>query len=48
MLDYRCFFVGLDTLTPLLDGSRSVYINLDNAASTPVLCAVAESVDGIP
>lgn len=45
MPDYRHLFVGLDTQTPLLDGSRRVYINFDNAASTPALLAVKDSVD---
>ncbi|RPJ46800.1 MAG: aminotransferase class V-fold PLP-dependent enzyme, partial [Chloroflexi bacterium] len=31
---------------PLLDGSRRVYINLDNAASTPAFQAVQDSVNG--
>jgi selenocysteine lyase/cysteine desulfurase len=42
---YRSLFVGLDTPAPLLHGSRQAYINLDNAASTPALLAVKESVD---
>ena len=29
--------VGHDQLVPLLDGSLVPYVNLDNAASTPVL-----------
>lgn len=45
MHHYRSLFVGLETLTPLLDGSQKVYINLDNAASTPALRAVKEGVD---
>ncbi len=46
MPGFRSLFVGLDTVAPLLDGSRRVYINLDNAASTPSLRAVKDSVDG--
>ena len=42
MPNYRNLFVGLDTLVPLLDGSQKVYINLDNAASTPSFQAVQE------
>jgi cysteine desulfurase / selenocysteine lyase len=45
LTDYRHLFVGLDTQVPLLDGSRCVYVNLDNAASTPSLLAVKDSVD---
>lgn len=46
MENYRSLYVGLDTQVPLLDGNRKVYINLDNAASTPSFKAVKESVDG--
>jgi selenocysteine lyase/cysteine desulfurase len=46
MPGFRSLFVGLDTVVPLLNGSRQVYINLDNAASTPSLKAVKDSVDG--
>jgi cysteine desulfurase / selenocysteine lyase len=46
MPDYRSLFVGLDTQVPLLNGARQVYINLDNAASTPAFRAVQDSVDG--
>jgi len=45
MSDYRSLFTGLDTLVPLLNGSQRVYTNLDNAASTPSLRAVQESVN---
>ncbi len=45
MMDFRSLFVGLDTMAPLLDGSQQVYINLDNAASTPSFRAAKESVD---
>ncbi len=43
--DYRHLFVGLDALVPLLDGTHRGYINLDNAASTPPMKAVQQSVD---
>jgi len=43
--DYRNLFTGLDVDTPLLDGSSRPYINLDNAASTPPLRAVQDTVD---
>lgn len=42
---YRSYFVGVEALTPLLDGSQRRYINLDNAASTPPLVAVQKAVD---
>lgn len=42
---YQHYFVGLDTQVPLLDGSRRVYINFDNAASTPALKAVQRAVN---
>ena len=42
--EFRSLFVGLDCETPLLDGSRQPYINLDNAASTPALKAVERAV----
>jgi cysteine desulfurase/selenocysteine lyase len=43
--DYRMLFVGLDAQVPLLDGTQQTYINLDNAASTPALLAVQQTVD---
>jgi selenocysteine lyase/cysteine desulfurase len=43
--DYRPLFVGLDAQVPLLDGSCCRYTNLDNAASTPSLKAVQQSVN---
>jgi cysteine desulfurase/selenocysteine lyase len=43
--DYRSLFVGMDTLIPLLNGTSRCYINFDNAASTPPLKAVQQSVD---
>lgn len=42
---YRHLFVGLDVQTPLLNGARRGYINLDNAASTPPLLAVQHAVN---
>ncbi len=42
---YRSFFVGMDTLVPLLDGTNVPYVNLDNAASTPALQHVQKTVD---
>jgi cysteine desulfurase/selenocysteine lyase len=36
--------LGLDRLTPLLDGSRVTYVNLDNAASTPPMVDVVEAL----
>jgi selenocysteine lyase/cysteine desulfurase len=40
----RDMIVGLDALVPLLDGRRVRYVNLDNAASTPALRPVLDSV----
>ena len=37
--------VGIDTQVPLLDGRRSGYIFLDNAASTPVIREVLDSIN---
>jgi selenocysteine lyase/cysteine desulfurase len=42
---YRDLFEGLDVQVPLLDGSQRAYINLDNAASTPAMLAVRQTVD---
>lgn len=41
----RHLFVGLDQEVPLLDGQKRVYVNLDNAASTPALLSVQRAVD---
>jgi selenocysteine lyase/cysteine desulfurase len=41
---WRERIVGLDETIPLLDGRLAPYINLDNAASTPALCAVLDAV----
>lgn len=43
--DYCSHFVGLDTHIPLLNGNSRPYINFDNAASTPPLKAVQETVN---
>jgi cysteine desulfurase/selenocysteine lyase len=45
MKQYRNIFVGVDQPVPLLNGSERVYINLDNAASTPSLLAVKNTID---
>lgn len=37
--------VGIDQLVPVLDGSMRPYVNLDNAASTPALRVVLETVN---
>ncbi|MCJ7708952.1 MAG: aminotransferase class V-fold PLP-dependent enzyme [Anaerolineales bacterium] len=42
---FRSRFVGLDVQIPLLDGTSTRYINLDNAASTPPLVSVRDSVN---
>ncbi len=42
--DYSNLFVGLDTLVPTLSGKMQRYINFDNAASTPALQAVEQSI----
>jgi cysteine desulfurase/selenocysteine lyase len=38
--------VGADQRVPVLDGTRRRYINLDNAASTPALHRVMDTVNG--
>ncbi|GAB4578859.1 MAG: aminotransferase class V-fold PLP-dependent enzyme [Anaerolineales bacterium] len=38
-------FVGLEVETPLLNGTRRRYVNLDNAASTPPFKAVQRAVN---
>lgn len=43
--NYCNIFVGLDTHTPLLNGTQQRYINFDNAASTPSLKAVGKAVN---
>jgi selenocysteine lyase/cysteine desulfurase len=42
----RARIVGIDRRVPVLDGSLRSYVNFDNAASTPVLREVAETVNG--
>ena len=42
---YRSLFVGLEVRTPILDGQMIAYTNLDNAASTPALKHVQNTVD---
>ncbi len=42
--DYCSLFVGTETQVPLLNGSKTRYINLDNAASTPPLKAAQQAV----
>ena len=42
--DLRHRIVGVDQLVPLLDGQQATYVNLDNAASTPALVDVLETV----
>src|SRR5438132_7800410 len=43
--DMRDLIVGGYTLVPTLDGTLRPYINLDNAASTPIARPVKEKVD---
>ena len=42
---YRKHFVGVETRVPLLDNRLTTYVNLDNAASTPPLLFVKETID---
>jgi len=44
-LSYRSLFSGLDVEVPLLDNKQVVYVNFDNAASTPAMLPVLETVD---
>lgn len=44
-LPLRDRIVGIDQMVPVLDGSMQPYINLDNAASTPVLREVLDTVN---
>ncbi len=37
--------VGIDTLVPVLGGRRVAYVNFDNAASTPVLKEVLQTIN---
>ena len=43
--NYRDLFVGTDTLVPVLNGNHRIYVNLDNAASTPPMKSVRQAVD---
>src|SRR5437762_14156178 len=43
--DMRDLIIGGRTLVPVLDGTLRPYINLDNAASTPIARPVKETVD---
>ena len=43
-IDFRERIVGIEREVPLLDGSRVPYVFLDNAASTPVMRDVLETV----
>src|SRR5436190_23992592 len=43
--DMRELIVGGHTLVPTIDGTLRPYINLDNAASTPIARPVKEKVD---
>lgn len=42
---YSDLFIGVDVQTPVLGGGQRRYVNLDNAASTPPLCAVQDAVN---
>lgn len=44
-LDLRSCIIGADQPVTLLDGSRAPYLNLDNAASTPALQVVKDTLD---
>jgi cysteine desulfurase / selenocysteine lyase len=44
-LDLRRAFLGVDHPVPVLDGRLVPYVNLDNAASTPALRSVVETVE---
>ena len=41
----RSMIVGFDQQVPVLGGKSVPYVNLDNAASTPVLRAVLDTVN---
>src|SRR6476469_7475496 len=43
--DLQDLIVGAHTLVPVLDGTLRPYINLDNAASTPIARPVKDTVD---
>jgi len=44
-LNIRDQVVGIDTQVPLLNGNLTQYVNFDNAASTPVLAEVLQTVN---
>ncbi|HET6774548.1 MAG TPA: aminotransferase class V-fold PLP-dependent enzyme [Acidimicrobiales bacterium] len=44
-LDLRSLVIGVDECVPTLDGRERPYVNLDNAASTPALRAVLDTVE---
>jgi cysteine desulfurase / selenocysteine lyase len=44
-IDLRAAIIGADQPVTLLDGSRVPYLNLDNAASTPALRVVKDTLD---
>jgi selenocysteine lyase/cysteine desulfurase len=43
--ELRALFVGLEERVPLLDGRRQVYVNFDNAATTPPFLSVLDHVN---
>ncbi|MCD6385075.1 aminotransferase class V-fold PLP-dependent enzyme [Candidatus Sumerlaeota bacterium] len=43
--DIRGLFVGVEQQVPLLDGTTHVYVNFDNAATTPPFRAVVDAVE---
>ena len=45
LLSVRHRIVGIDQMVPVLDGSLQPYINFDNAASTPALQDVLDTVN---
>src|SRR3990167_8131852 len=44
-LNIRQQIVGIDMKVPLLDGTQATYVNFDNAASTPVLAPVLDTLN---
>jgi cysteine desulfurase / selenocysteine lyase len=46
-LDLRHEIIGVDQEVPLLNGASLAYVNLDNAASTPMLRRVKEKTDEV-
>src|SRR5512139_2043003 len=45
LLEVRQRIVGIDQQVPVLDGSLRPYVNFDNAASTPTLTDVLDTVN---